>query len=73
MARFLPRTIRNMLVCASAIGALLTQVPAQAADVSLWKDIQKAGVLRCGAGCRALRHARCAFRRIQRLFRGPVP
>jgi polar amino acid transport system substrate-binding protein len=53
MARFLPRTIRNMLVCASAIGALLTQVPAQAADVSLWKDIQKAGVLRCGAAVAA--------------------
>ncbi|GAB7530394.1 transporter substrate-binding domain-containing protein [Pseudomonas sp. 3A(2025)] len=53
MVRLLPGSIRKMLVCASAIGALLSQVPAQAADGSLWKDVQKAGVLRCGAAVAA--------------------
>lgn len=53
MARFLTRSIRKMLVCATAVGALLTQVPAHAAEPSLWQDIQKAGVLRCGAAVAA--------------------
>jgi polar amino acid transport system substrate-binding protein len=49
MARFFSRTIRNAVACASAIGAMLFLAPVQAAETSLWKDIQKAGVLRCGA------------------------
>lgn len=53
MARLLTRVIRNALIGATAIGALLSQVPAQAADTQMWKDIQKAGVLRCGAAVAA--------------------
>src|SRR5262245_16883515 len=54
MARMLPRSIRKVLACATAIGALLTQVPSQAAaDPSMWQNIQKAGVLRCGAAVAA--------------------
>ncbi|MFZ6048436.1 transporter substrate-binding domain-containing protein [Pseudomonas sp. CR3202] len=53
MARFFSRSIRNLLACATAIGALLSQAPAQAADTQIWKDIQKAGVLRCGAAVAA--------------------
>ncbi|MFC5696030.1 transporter substrate-binding domain-containing protein [Pseudomonas sp. GCM10022186] len=53
MARFFSRSIRNLIACATAIGALLSQAPAQAADTQIWKDIQKAGVLRCGAAVAA--------------------
>ncbi|MGV8918934.1 MAG: substrate-binding periplasmic protein [Pseudomonas sp.] len=53
MARLLSRSIRNMLVCATAVGALLSQVSAHAADGSVWQDIQKAGVLKCGAAVAA--------------------
>ncbi|MNF23870.1 L-cystine-binding protein TcyA precursor [compost metagenome] len=53
MARFFSRSIRNVIACATAVGALLTQVPVQAADSQLWQDIQKAGVLRCGAAVAA--------------------
>ncbi|BAP43138.1 periplasmic component of amino acid ABC-type transporter/signal transduction system [Pseudomonas sp. StFLB209] len=53
MARLFPRVIRNALIGATAIGALLSQVPAQAAETQIWKDIQKAGVLRCGAAVAA--------------------
>jgi hypothetical protein len=44
MSRFFSRSIRNMLVGVTAIGALLTQAPAQAADGTLWQSVQKAGV-----------------------------
>lgn len=53
MARLFSRSVRNMLVCAAAIGALLSQAPAHAADPSLWQGVQKAGVLRCGAAVAA--------------------
>ncbi|MCY1266463.1 lysine-arginine-ornithine-binding periplasmic protein [compost metagenome] len=54
MARMLPRSIRKVLACATAIGALLTQVPSQAAaEPSMWQGVQKAGVLRCGAAVAA--------------------
>ncbi|MGK9064874.1 transporter substrate-binding domain-containing protein [Stutzerimonas chloritidismutans] len=53
MARFISRKIRNAIAGAAAMGALLTQLPAQANDATLWKDIQKAGVLRCGAATAA--------------------
>lgn len=53
MARFFPRSIRNVIASAAAVGALLAQVPAQAAETQVWKDIQKAGVLRCGAAVAA--------------------
>lgn len=53
MARFFSRSIRNVFACATAIGALLSQAPAQAADSQIWQDIQKAGVLRCGAAVAA--------------------
>ncbi|MFI8743875.1 substrate-binding periplasmic protein [Pseudomonas sp. NPDC077186] len=53
MARFFPRSIRNVIASAAAVGALLAQVPAQAAETQIWKDIQKAGVLRCGAAVAA--------------------
>lgn len=53
MARFFSRSIRNMLVGVTAIGALLSQAPAQAAEGALWQNIQKAGVLRCGAAVAA--------------------
>lgn len=53
MARFFSRTLRNAIACAGAIGAMLSLAPAQAEEASLWKDIQKAGVLRCGAAVAA--------------------
>ncbi len=55
MARMLPRSFRKALLCAAAIGALLTQAPSQAADAtpSMWQNVQKAGVLRCGAAVAA--------------------
>lgn len=53
MARFFPRSIRNVIASAAAVGALLAQVPAQAAETQVWKDIQAAGVLRCGAAVAA--------------------
>lgn len=53
MARLFSRSIRNVFACATTIGALLSQAPAQAADSQLWQDIQKAGVLRCGAAVAA--------------------
>lgn len=53
MARFFSRTLRNAIACAGAIGAMLSLAPAQAAEPSLWKEIQQAGVLRCGAATAA--------------------
>ncbi|MEJ5908118.1 transporter substrate-binding domain-containing protein [Pseudomonas kermanshahensis] len=42
-----------LLASASLCAALLVQAPAQAAETSLWQDVQKAGVLRCGAAVAA--------------------
>jgi polar amino acid transport system substrate-binding protein len=42
-----------LLASASLCAALLAQAPAQAAEISLWQDVQKAGVLRCGAAVAA--------------------
>lgn len=55
MARMLPHSFRKALLCAAAIGALLTQAPSQAADAtpSMWQNVQKTGVLRCGAAVAA--------------------
>ncbi len=53
MARFFSRSIRSVIACVATVGALLTQAPAQAAETQIWKDIQKAGVLRCGAAVAA--------------------
>lgn len=53
MALSMFQNIRKVLACATAIGALLTQAPAQATESALWKDVQKAGVLRCGAAVAA--------------------
>ncbi|MDH4567289.1 transporter substrate-binding domain-containing protein [Pseudomonas sp. BN414] len=53
MARFFSRSIRSVIACVATVGALLTQAPVQAAETQIWKDIQKAGVLRCGAAVAA--------------------
>lgn len=53
MARFFSCSIRNMLLGAAATAAVLAQPLAQAADASIWQNIQKAGVLRCGAAVAA--------------------
>lgn len=50
MIKFLPRTARKLVVATALTGAALAQVPAQAAN---WQEIQKAGVLRCGAAVAA--------------------
>jgi polar amino acid transport system substrate-binding protein len=42
-----------LLASASLCAALLAQAPAHAAETSLWQDVQKAGVLRCGAAVAA--------------------
>lgn len=46
-------SFKAFIVNASLCGALLTQAAAQAAETSLWQDVQKAGVLRCGAAVAA--------------------
>jgi polar amino acid transport system substrate-binding protein len=53
MAQFTYRSLRQWLVGASLCGALLAQSAVQAADPSVWQDVQKAGVLRCGAAVAA--------------------
>ncbi|QXI26623.1 transporter substrate-binding domain-containing protein [Pseudomonas vanderleydeniana] len=51
----LPRSssLKAFLVGAGLCGALLAQSAAQAAESSVWQDVQKAGVLRCGAAVAA--------------------
>ncbi len=49
MARLLTSSIRSALLTATVIGALCSHTSAQAADAGLWSEVQKAGVLRCGA------------------------
>lgn len=48
-----PSYLKGLFVGASLCGALLAQSAAQAAETSVWKDIQKAGELRCGAAVAA--------------------
>lgn len=50
MIKFLPRTARKLIVVTAMTSAVLTHLPAQAAS---WQEIQKAGVLRCGAAVAA--------------------
>ena len=49
----LPSSLKTLVVGASLCGALLAQGAAQAAETSIWQDVQKAGVLRCGAAVAA--------------------
>ncbi|MGE8064541.1 transporter substrate-binding domain-containing protein [Pseudomonas sp. NPDC089569] len=53
MVRSISSSLRALVVCAGLSGALLAQSAAQAAETSLWQDVQKAGVLRCGAAVAA--------------------
>ena len=46
-------SFKALFISASLCGALLSQSAAQAAQTSLWQDVQKAGVLRCGAAVAA--------------------
>ncbi|MDH0705387.1 transporter substrate-binding domain-containing protein [Pseudomonas sp. GD03862] len=48
-----PSYLKGLFVGASLCGALLAQSAAQAAETSVWQDIQKAGELRCGAAVAA--------------------
>lgn len=52
MARFLPRALGAGITCMTAAAALLAQASAYAAP-AVWSDVQKAGVLRCGAAIAA--------------------
>ena len=49
----LPSPLKALVAGASLCGALLAQGAAQAAETSIWQDVQKAGVLRCGAAVAA--------------------
>ncbi|MEB6590732.1 MULTISPECIES: transporter substrate-binding domain-containing protein [Pseudomonas] len=49
----IPSTFKSLLIGAGLCSALLVQSTAQAAETSLWQDVQKAGVLRCGAAVAA--------------------
>lgn len=53
MVRSISSALKAFAVCAGLSAGLLGQSVAQAADTSLWKDVQKAGVLRCGAAVAA--------------------
>ena len=53
MAKLFPRSIRHLSLIATTIGAMAAFSSAHAAEAQLWKDIQKAGVLRCGAAVSA--------------------
>lgn len=53
MIRSIPGSFKALSVVASLCAAMLVQPPAQAAEGSLWQDVQKAGVLRCGAAVAA--------------------
>lgn len=52
MARFLSRKFGGSVACLTAALTLLIQAPAQA-DTQTWQNVQKAGVLRCGAAIAA--------------------
>lgn len=53
MVRSISSALKAFVVCAGLSAGLLGQSVAQAADTSLWKDVQSAGVLRCGAAVAA--------------------
>ncbi|WP_043199783.1 transporter substrate-binding domain-containing protein [Pseudomonas putida] len=46
-------SLKALVIGAGLCGALLAQSAAQAAETSIWQDVQKAGVLRCGAAVAA--------------------
>ncbi len=52
MSHSIPLTIRTTLASITVLCAALAQT-AQAAEASLWQNVQKAGVLRCGAAVAA--------------------
>ena len=49
MVRSLSSSLKALVICAGLSAGML----AQAAETSVWQDIQKAGVLRCGAAVAA--------------------
>jgi len=53
MVLSLPSTLKTLLLGAGLCSAMLAQSAAQAAETSMWQDVQKAGVLRCGAAVAA--------------------
>ncbi|QXH53828.1 transporter substrate-binding domain-containing protein [Pseudomonas fakonensis] len=53
MVLSLPSTLKTLLLGACFGSAMLAQSAAQAAETSMWQDVQKAGVLRCGAAVAA--------------------
>ncbi|WP_409280883.1 transporter substrate-binding domain-containing protein [Pseudomonas defluvii] len=53
MVRSISSSLKALVVCAGLASAILAQSAAQAAETSLWQDVQKAGVLRCGAAVAA--------------------
>ena len=53
MVRSISSSLKALVVCAGLSSAILAQSAAQAAETSLWQDVQKAGVLRCGAAVAA--------------------
>ena len=48
-----PSSLKALVIAAGLCGALLAQPAAQAAETAIWQDVQKAGVLRCGAAVAA--------------------
>lgn len=53
MIRSVSHSFKAMLLGASLCGAMFAQSSVQAAEGSLWQEVQKAGVLRCGAAVAA--------------------
>lgn len=53
MARLFSSSIRNMFLGAAAAAVLMGHPSAQAAEPTLWQNVQKTGVLRCGAAVAA--------------------
>lgn len=53
MIRSVSGSFKAMLLGVSLCGAVLAQSSAQAAESSVWQEVQKAGVLRCGAAAAA--------------------
>ncbi|MFJ4443268.1 transporter substrate-binding domain-containing protein [Pseudomonas sp. NPDC089422] len=49
----IPSKLKALLIGTGLCSALLFQPAAQAAETSMWQDVQKAGVLRCGAAVAA--------------------
>ncbi|MFJ4344421.1 transporter substrate-binding domain-containing protein [Pseudomonas sp. NPDC089401] len=49
----IPSSLKALVLGVGLCGALLGQAAAQAAENSIWQDVQKAGVLRCGAAVAA--------------------